>query len=589
LRGEDDVDTENSDTNYEFICSYGNKEFEWMNSQSQMARCINYFSGDKNAKARNDILSKESRFLKVLKEIGNDEGGRNISNETKVHVCRLLKYMGDKSHIVNCVFLFFYHTHLNSKETKTQEVQYHLVVTIDRLLFKTIAQIMNYSYTSNKLTEFQRKLGVIYGKTSNKASPIMQLTNHFTELMDHCTNTESDGNYVLFLHQTDPNTIAKQQLIRLFKNLRFKSAPSVAALSSLSSSSLSSSSLSSSSLSSSSSGPKSYNGYIEAEIVKIIKSIANNEFDVEMIDFDGKPIDHNQEPIWKKYREYLLDGEDVEYKEYREYDYPLPLWDENKIEIFLEEIIKINESKLHNKELVTYETLVKEINNHKFIKRLLKCIQIKESEKTFLETSLYYIYDGLSSDKLRFTAHQNVGVNARLFSKKFNDNKDAIEMYQHTIQIPGYRGWKFPYMSAVFQHNRDNCLDNLLIVLNSWFEYIFKPYKEKGKETVDNISQFKVFPEKVKKAFETSKKNIEKKQNRYVSWEDVAKSLLPQKNESAHYEPTILNNYKTYVEQMVQIYHICREMSDIVPNVTAATTASQLDNSRETKRQKMTG
>ena len=50
----------------------------------------------------------------------------------------------------------------------------------------------------------------------------------------------------------------------------------------------------------------------------------------------------------------------------------------------------------------------------------------------------------------------------------------------------------------------------------------------------------------------------------------MAKSLLPQKNDDAHYESTIENNYKTYVEQMVQIYHICREMSDIVPDVTAA-------------------
>ena len=87
-------------------CEYNKIQFKWSSSQSLMAAYINIVVRIHPAKPRTDIKIDDefnkNHFLDHLKD------DTQITNKTFHHVCRLMKYMGDKAHIACALFLHLY-------------------------------------------------------------------------------------------------------------------------------------------------------------------------------------------------------------------------------------------------------------------------------------------------------------------------------------------------------------------------------------------------------------------------------------------------------------------------------------------------
>lgn len=99
-------------------------EFEWIASQSVMAYYINLYNSDDGAEMRSSTQER-SMFIEKLVE-------RGLDVNTLTALCRLIKYVGDKSHIVLAVtFILF--------KVSSLPVT---ILTIDRLLVKCIIQII---------------------------------------------------------------------------------------------------------------------------------------------------------------------------------------------------------------------------------------------------------------------------------------------------------------------------------------------------------------------------------------------------------------------------------------------------------------
>lgn len=214
-------------------CEYkDNIQFKWSSSQSLMAEYINNKTDGSQANPRTNIDITDdfikNHFLDHLLNrepvVGQSSTTQSVLPEVFHHVCRLMKYMGDKAHIACALFLHLYSKPLpqpidNSYEKDKKEIRYRpkIIVTNDRLLFKTIAQIMNFDFSNiseinednmTKLKDFQNTFGVIHGRVDGKVSKIMQKSNNFPLL-------DPEDKVFLFLYPEDEINSLKTKLLSL--------------------------------------------------------------------------------------------------------------------------------------------------------------------------------------------------------------------------------------------------------------------------------------------------------------------------------------------------------------------------------------
>jgi hypothetical protein len=195
----------------DLVCLYENERFKWEGNQSPMASFINSVIGNQkiaDPRSKND----KSDFLKTFFEkVDNDNKAKN-KKEIKIGMCRILKYMGDKSHIIACIILILL--------TKNP----YIVQTIDRLLSKAIIQVIEYckSKTDNNYKSISKNLGVmISGGELNKPPKYAQGLPAYLNLFnnnnfDFVTNPYN----ILFLYFTgDPITAKKGIIKEICKNL----------------------------------------------------------------------------------------------------------------------------------------------------------------------------------------------------------------------------------------------------------------------------------------------------------------------------------------------------------------------------------
>lgn len=188
-----------------------NKKFNWEGNQSPMASFINSVSGNQKIA---DPRSKNNTSLLLktfFEKVDNDNKAKN-KKEIKIGMCRILKYMGDKSHIIACIILILI--------TKNP----YIVQTIDRLLSKAIIQVIEYckSKTDNNYKSISENLGVmISGGELNKPPKYAQGLPAYLNLFnnnnfDFITNPYN----ILFLYFTGNPITAKKGIIKeICKNL----------------------------------------------------------------------------------------------------------------------------------------------------------------------------------------------------------------------------------------------------------------------------------------------------------------------------------------------------------------------------------
>lgn len=130
-------------------------------SQSLCAEYINALSGSQRAQKRTETGSIDSNMLEnIYKNIIS--GFNGLSKEDGVKIFRILKYMGDKSHIVWSVYLLYIDNYLRQNASiYTYDEQFDIfnindkvikwfkedsciiLLTIDRLLLKSLIDIIN--------------------------------------------------------------------------------------------------------------------------------------------------------------------------------------------------------------------------------------------------------------------------------------------------------------------------------------------------------------------------------------------------------------------------------------------------------------
>ena len=202
----------------DLVCLYkNNKErFVWEGNQSPMAAFINSAYDESNTKkiASQRSRNSNSKFLTQFFEKVKKDGIKKEATVIKIGMCRILKYMGDKSHIIACVILI-----LITKKP-------YIVQTIDRLLSKAIIQVIEYckvkSKENQKYADISKKLGVmISGGELNKppkyAQGLPAYSNIFSNNnLDFVTNPYN----ILFLYFTgDPITAKEGIITEICKNL----------------------------------------------------------------------------------------------------------------------------------------------------------------------------------------------------------------------------------------------------------------------------------------------------------------------------------------------------------------------------------
>ena len=198
----------------DLVCLYkNNKErFVWEGNQSPMASFINEAKGTKIASQRS--RNSNSKFLTQFFNQVKKDGIKKGATETKIGICRILKYMGDKSHIIACVILIL----ITGKP--------YIVQTIDRLLSKAIIQVIEYckvkSKENQKYANISKNLGVmISGGELNKPPKYAQGLPAYSNIfnnnnLDFVTNPYN----ILFLYFTGDPIAAKEGIItEICKNL----------------------------------------------------------------------------------------------------------------------------------------------------------------------------------------------------------------------------------------------------------------------------------------------------------------------------------------------------------------------------------
>ena len=200
----------------DLVCLYkNNKErFVWEGNQSPMASFINSAYDENNTKKIADPRSKNntSLFLKAFFEKVDKDNKADKKKEIKIGMCRILKYMGDKSHIIACIILIL----ITEKP--------YIVQTIDRLLSKAIIQVIEYckSNKDNNYESISKNLGVmISGGELNKPPKYAQGLPAYSNIfnnnnLDFVTNPYN----ILFLYFTgDPITAKEGIITEICKNL----------------------------------------------------------------------------------------------------------------------------------------------------------------------------------------------------------------------------------------------------------------------------------------------------------------------------------------------------------------------------------
>ena len=110
-----------------------------------------------------------------LKEISffDELSKKGINSDIIIELCRLMKYIGDKSHIICSIVLFL----------ATQKPQ--IILTIDRLLFKSIVQVIEKArvlgQTENIYKQLSQNLGCILGRTNGDCPNVLKETNSFVD------------------------------------------------------------------------------------------------------------------------------------------------------------------------------------------------------------------------------------------------------------------------------------------------------------------------------------------------------------------------------------------------------------------------
>lgn len=215
-------------------CEYTNERedvirFKWSSSQSLMAEYINTVVNNQ-AKPRTKIDIEDefnkNHFLHDLR------GDTQITGNVFHHICRLMKYMGDKAHIACAFFLHLHTDKLPAPQSsdidryepdkKKIEERPKIIITNDRLLFKTIAQVIDFDFKTvfrknnedylQKIQKFQHTFGVIHGRVDGKVSKIMQKSNNFQNLENF--DTEED-NIFLFLYSENEINRLKSKIFSL--------------------------------------------------------------------------------------------------------------------------------------------------------------------------------------------------------------------------------------------------------------------------------------------------------------------------------------------------------------------------------------
>lgn len=202
----------------DLVCLYkNNKErFVWEGNQSPMAAFINTAYDESNTKkiASQRSRNSNSKFLTQFFEKVKKDGIKKGEKEIKIGICRILKYMGDKSHIIACVILIL----ITGKP--------YIVQTIDRLLSKAIIQVIEYckvkSKENQKYANISKNLGVmISGGELNKPPKYAQGLPAYSNIfnnnnLDFVTNPYN----ILFLYFTgDPITAKEGIITEICKNL----------------------------------------------------------------------------------------------------------------------------------------------------------------------------------------------------------------------------------------------------------------------------------------------------------------------------------------------------------------------------------
>ena len=183
-------------TGDKFNCNYVDKMsqnhgFYWLGNQSVMANWINAAYGRDIAAPRSSVTGGYNDINHAYKQFLTDNG-KVISEKHVYALCRILKYMGDKSHIVAAVLMI-----------KLKE-QPFIIQTIDRLLAKCVVQVIEYCRTNPAYQFISQNLGVML-TNARKAPVITHTLACYNDVSgdNECKGTES----AIFTYYTS-NTVA---------------------------------------------------------------------------------------------------------------------------------------------------------------------------------------------------------------------------------------------------------------------------------------------------------------------------------------------------------------------------------------------
>lgn len=172
-------------------------KFKWEGNQTTMANYIAKYGGYSDA--RNKKKTSKNKLLDYFDKKNKDLG---------LIVCRLLKYIGDKSHIVCALFLYKI---LNKAQ---------IILTIDRLLYKTCVQVIDslsqaksipnllYDDDVAEYKQISQNFGVILGKNDNQILGLMKNINNYKKFLDEL-KTENPKKYTYLTYYFNTSEFAQ--------------------------------------------------------------------------------------------------------------------------------------------------------------------------------------------------------------------------------------------------------------------------------------------------------------------------------------------------------------------------------------------
>ena len=187
-----------------FYCNYVDKmsqkhAFYWLGNQSVMARWINDAFGVVIAAPRSSVTGGYEEIKAAYREYISSKQPSWVNSEgildpqCVLALCRILKYMGDKSHIVAAVLMI-----------KLTE-QPFIIQTIDRLLAKCVVQVIEFCRTVPDYQFISQNLGVML--TNARKAPV--ITHTLACYNDVSGNNECKGteSAIFTYYTSDPVAI----------------------------------------------------------------------------------------------------------------------------------------------------------------------------------------------------------------------------------------------------------------------------------------------------------------------------------------------------------------------------------------------